>query len=216
MTDEEIYNLVDKVLYNNPTQLVEKKFNALKKVNNPKIDNFFKERLSEIYIQASSLYDILKHNDANGNCYIATDAIILNLNSQDMVVRGDLLPEHPKGWKHSWIEFLFENEWYVLDTTFVGVYIRADYYQYLSPNIIKKTSNSKILEDDFAQKHLQIIKIRNQSWDLNLFLYYEKDEYCGTKPYNEVKEIVYNDLYNNIEVDEQGKVLSYKTPYMWI
>ncbi len=49
------------------------------------------------------------------------------------------------------------------------------------------------------------MRIQSQSWDLNLFLYYQ----------GRYVEQVKNDLYNNIELDEAGNVKAYHSPYMW-
>ncbi len=137
------------------SKIVNSKIRTLTKVKIPAIHLYLFNKLFNVYVSASAMTDILKYDGANGKCYIASMAIILAMEPNDLVIKGNLAPEHKDGWPHQWVEFVFNDKWYVLDSSFVGVYEKEDYYNTFKPAILSKKSNAEWMEDDFAKNMLK-------------------------------------------------------------
>jgi hypothetical protein len=184
-----------------------KKLKKLKFVFDYNIRAYLYTKLSKIYLNNIPLYNILfevledgyqKYNTSGGCTYLSS-SIILAMNQDDMLVNGNLAPESAKGYDHYWVEFYYFDEWYVLDGVLMNVYNKEQYYLVFNPIVNFKKSNEELMKDDFVRKHAELLKNPEWSCDDKLFFYYrgEKIEECKKR------------LYENIETDENGHIISY-------
>jgi hypothetical protein len=164
-------------------------------------------KLNNICLGGSTIYDILyddsrrgftKYNNG-GECIYISTAVSLGMESSDFLVNGNLVPEHPDGFEHQWVEFCYFGKWYVIDSAWKKIFDRSDYYLAYNPFINFKKSNAELMEDDFVRKHAELLKNPEWSYDDELFFYYrdKKIEECKKR------------LYGNIETDENGHIISY-------
>jgi hypothetical protein len=164
-------------------------------------------KLNHIYLGGYALEDILYDDSRNGyaafnnggECIYISTAAILAMEPTDFLVNGNLVSEHPNGYEHQWIEFCYFDKWYVVDSAWKKIFNRSDYYLAYNPIINFKKSNSELMKDDFIRKHSELLRNPKWSYDDELFFYYrgEKIEECKKR------------LYENIETDENGHIISY-------
>lgn len=185
------------------TDILNKKKMALQWVHDTNIDQYLFDRLSKIYKQGVSIYDVLKNDKAQGECHVISASIITVMNPKDMLVNGNLLPEDEEGWEHQWIEFYFDGYWYILDNISTDVYYKDKYYNTVKPKINFSITNKEWMSDDYSKMHAQIIKIPECSHDLCLFNYYQ----------NYDRDYLRKIINSYTELDNNGNVKCYKSPH---
>ena len=90
-------------------------------------------------------------------CYYLSAWAVMGLDSDDLRVVGtiDETPtygrKHPNDYKHAWVEFQFEGEWYVYDSSKRHVYLRDDYYDRYHPRKI----TSRLTQNEILQLYLK-------------------------------------------------------------
>jgi hypothetical protein len=198
-----------------------KKLKAVDPVNNYEIYNYLRMRLSHIYLNGIPIYNIIFNDshdgvsayDTTGGAFYLSAAIILAMEPSDFLVNGNLAPECKDKHTHQWVEFNYFGEWYILDgaltrphnkwfiqdTELAKIYNREHYYSVFMPTINFKKNNAELMESDFVVKHHKLLENPEWSYDDKLFFYYtgRQIEECKKR------------LYENIEVDDNGNIISY-------
>jgi hypothetical protein len=198
-----------------------KKLKAVNPVSNYGIYYYLRSRLSHVYLNGIPIYNIIFNDSYDGvsayntagEAFYLSAAIILAMEPYDFLVNGDLAPEGKDKYNHQWVEFCYFGKWYVLDgaltkahkkwliqdSEIAKVYDRKHYYSVFLPSINFKKNNAELMESDFVVKHKELLENPEWSNDDKLFFYYrgEQIEQCRKR------------LYENIEVDKNGHIVSY-------
>lgn len=131
---------------------------------------YFLERTKKVYVERcikiESFEEYLSHRYRN-NCYYYSAYALMGLKPQDYLVRGaitlkDDWPYQNGGYRHGWIEFVFEDEEYVFDSMLKTPVPKQEYYDYYKPQISYKKSQKEIL-DTFLYSP-SAIKIEDNFW----------------------------------------------------
>lgn len=156
---------------------------------------YFLSRTKKVYIERctkiESFEEYLAHRYRD-NCYYYSGYAIMGLKPQDYLVRGELTlkdewPYQNGGYRHGWVEFMFENKEYVFDSMLKTPVPKKEYYDYYQPQITYKKSQKEIL--DTFLKEPGAIKIDDDFWQFKYYIsskglsYEEIMEYDRTNGY---------------------------------
>lgn len=157
---------------------------------------YFLERMKKIYIERrikiESFEEYLAHRYRD-NCYYYSGYAIMGLKPQDYLVRGDITlkdewPWQNGGYRHGWVEFMFEDKEYVFDSMLKAPIPKREYYDCYKPQITYKKSQKEIL--DTFLNGFGAIKIEDNFWQF---------KYCVT--HINTKELSYDQI---IEYDRNN------------
>lgn len=153
----EINEILDKAV-NKETLTQKEKFEIL---NFKKIDinviEYLMERLSNLYIEVAgdyvgTLFDLMKDGQLEGWCWQTTESVIVFLNDNDYIERGNLkLDEKNPEYYHSWVCFNYNGIEYVLDPCLNYLCKKGDYYKIFDVDIKGKVSAKAVREELIKQ-----------------------------------------------------------------
>lgn len=166
-------------------------------MNNTSIERvweYFVERTKKVYVETrvkiESFEEYLSHRYRD-NCYYYSGYAIMGLK----LVRGDIAlkdewPYQNGGYRHGWVEFMFEDEEYVFDSMLKTPVPKKEYYDYYKPQITYKKSQKEILDrflNEFAA-----IKIDDCFWQFKSSVTHVSAKELS---HNEIVEYDYNNGY---------------------
>jgi len=131
---------------------------------------YFLGRIKKVYVERcvkiESFEEYLSHRYKN-NCYYYSIYALMGLKPQDYLVRGAITlknewPWQNGGYRHGWVEFVFEDEVYVFDSMLEKPVPKQEYYDYYKPQISYRQSQKEIL-DKFLNENCAI-KIKDNFW----------------------------------------------------
>ncbi len=108
---------------------------------NSAVVQYFSNMLKNVTFDGESFSTALIRGYLNHRCYAGSMISILPMQDSDQLVRGTLHSGEKHDYNHGWIEFTFDNQRYVYDTTAKRIFDRDHYYNILCPiNIMRKTN----------------------------------------------------------------------------
>ncbi len=153
---------------------------------------YFLQRTKIVYVERrakiESFEEYLSHRYRD-NCYYYSGYALMGLKPQDFLVRGEITLKDEwiwrnGGYRHGWVEFVFEDKEYVFDSMLQGVVPKQEYYEYYKPQISYKKSQKEIL-DEFLNERCAI-KIEDNFWQ---FKYHAMNEDTENLSYEEIVNI---------------------------
>ena len=138
-------NDILKKTYCKETLSKEEKFKILhsKKID-PKVIEYLREKLNNLYIEAlgeydGALFELMYLEKLIGWCWETTESAIVFLNDDDYIERGNLyLDEKTPKYYHSWICFNYNSIEYVLDPCLNLLCKKDDYHKIFEADVLGK------------------------------------------------------------------------------
>ena len=135
-----------------------------------------------------SLFNLMKEGKLNGWCWQTTESVILFLNDDDYIERGNLyLREDGSDYYHSWVCFKYEDKEYVFDPCLNILCIKDDYTKAFNADVKGKVTSKEVKEELISQ--IKEPKKRTSEF-FDLFL----KSTVGVDNYNKIKERTKNEV----------------------
>lgn len=135
-----------------------------------RVGRYFLEQIKKVYVERcikiESFEEYLSHRYRN-NCYYYSAYALMGFKPQDYLVRGTITLKDEwvyknGGYRHGWVEFVFDDEEYVFDSMLETPVHKQEYYDHYKPQISYKQSQKEIL-DKFLNENCAI-KIEDNFW----------------------------------------------------
>jgi len=153
---------------------------------------YFNKKMDKVIVKGHKLSYLLKDPE-KGLCYYYSSFAILGLTGIDLLVRGKVrLPNHTESdYRHGWVEFKFEGNWWVFDDRCGKPIKKEEYYQQFQPVIESKISLSYML--NYIEKTYGKNISKREIWD---------NEFLISLPY---VKLDYDSEENRVVIDQNNK-----------
>ena len=152
-----INEILDKLITKRPLTK-EERFKILdSKIIDPKVINYLKEKLNNLYIEVLGdyegyLFELMYNGKLEGWCWQTTESAIVFLNDDDYIERGNLyFNERENKYYHSWICFNYDGTEYVLDPCLNFLCKKKDYSEIFEADVKGKVSAKAVKEELIRQ-----------------------------------------------------------------
>lgn len=113
------------------------------------------------------LYDYFIEGKFNGLCYAGSLLSLLAFNKNDLLCRGILDLNGDYNYEHGWVEFFENGQHLILDTTFIGIYAKNDYYKIFKPIDSIKISKKDLISIYFNQNYGNLLGNKIDFFEFN-------------------------------------------------
>ncbi len=141
------------------------------------VKRYFEKSTTKVYIERctkiESFHEYLEHRYRDG-CYYYSAYALMGLKPDDCLVRGNITLVGRKNYHHGWVEFNFDEEEYVFDSSIRGIVSKQDWYTRFNPRVDYKKTQKEILETFLNEKNA--FKIHDGFWQFkNIIMNDSKD-----------------------------------------
>lgn len=123
---------------------------------NKEVIEYIYNALSNLYIEILSkqqkpVLELMENNKLEGWCWQTTESIILFLDDNDYIERGNLYFNKSKPYYHSWICFKYNNDEYVLDACFNILCKKQEYIDNFNTEVLGKVTAKEVKKEFIKQ-----------------------------------------------------------------
>ena len=123
---------------------------------NKEVVEYIYDILSDLYIEIllkpkKQVLELMENNKLEGWCWQTTESIILFLDDDDCIERGNLYFNNNKPYYHSWVCFKYNNDEYVLDACFNILCKKQEYIDNFHTEVLGKVTAKEVKKEFIKQ-----------------------------------------------------------------